>query len=131
MYEYEKIQWTTGDMSGGNRGLGGDEAVAGINAGDGVNFVTINGSSTPDIINIDRSSNIGRPGVWMFQVGNSMYFFANSGCHKCAFVRIYTGVHIKMFSHTSTQNLSHLSGKHNHIFIQLMAPNYIYPCKAV
>jgi len=97
MYEYEKIQWTTGDLSDGNRGLGGDEAVAGINAGDGVNFVTINGSSTPDIINIDRSSNIGRPGVWMFQVGNSMYYCANSGCHKCSFVYIYRCTYKKCF----------------------------------
>ena len=73
MYEYEKIQWTTSDSSGGIRGLGGTEAVAGINAGDGVNHFTIPGSSTPDIINIDRTSNVGRPGVWMFQVGNSTY----------------------------------------------------------
>ena len=73
MYAYEKMQWTTGDLSGGVRGLGGDEAVAGINAGDGVNSVTIPGSHTPDIINIDRKSNIGRPGVWMFRVGESMY----------------------------------------------------------
>jgi len=71
MYEYEKMQWTTGDLSGGVRGLGGDEAVAGLNAGDGVNSVTIPGSHTPDIVNIDRKSNIGRPGVWMFQVGES------------------------------------------------------------
>ena len=73
MYEYEKIQWTTGDLSGGVRGLGGDEAVAGINAGEGVDSVTIPGSHTPDIIDIDRKSNIGRPGVWMFQVGESIY----------------------------------------------------------
>ena len=73
MYEYERMQWTTGDLSGGVRGLGGDEAVAGINAGEGINSVTIPGSHTSDIINIDRKSNIGRPGVWMFQVGESMH----------------------------------------------------------
>ena len=67
------MQWTTGDLSGGVRGLGGDEAVAGINTGDGIISVTIPGSHTPDIINIDRKSNIGRPGVWMFQVGESTY----------------------------------------------------------
>ena len=60
-------------MSGGTDGLGGDEAVAGVSAGDGVNFITIPGSLTPNIINIDNTSNIGVPGVWMFKVGTGMY----------------------------------------------------------
>ena len=60
-------------MSGGTDGLGGDEAVAGVSAGDGVNFETIPGSLTPSIINIDNTSNIGVPGVWIFKVGTGMY----------------------------------------------------------
>ena len=72
LYAYGEIQWTTGDTSGGFNGLGGDEAVAGINGGDGVNYFTIPGSSTPDIINIDETSNVGIPGVWMFQVGEGV-----------------------------------------------------------
>ena len=62
------MQWTTGDNSGGSRGLGGTEALAGINAGDGVRFVTIPRSLTTRIINIDRSSNVGTPGIWIFRV---------------------------------------------------------------
>lgn len=36
---------------------------AGINAGDGVNFITI-----PSNTNVTQTSNVDIPGVWMFQV---------------------------------------------------------------
>ena len=55
LYADGKIQWE-------------NFALAGINAGDGVNSVTIPGSLTPSIINITQTSNVGIPGVWMFQV---------------------------------------------------------------
>ena len=69
LYDDGGIEWTTGDRSGGVNGLGGNEAVAGISAGDGVNVITIPGSLTPSIIDIDNTSNVGIPGVWMFKVG--------------------------------------------------------------
>ena len=69
LYPDDGIQWTTAFSSGGTNGFGGNEAVAGISAGDGVNFITIPGSLTPSIINIANTSNIGVPGVWMFKVG--------------------------------------------------------------
>ena len=69
LYAFGEIQWTTGDSSGGDDGLGGDEAVAGINGGDLHRYYNILGSQTPDIINIDQTSNVEIPGVWMFQVG--------------------------------------------------------------
>ena len=47
-------------------------AVAGISAGDGINFNTIPESQTAEIINVDETSNVGIPGVWMFQAGKSM-----------------------------------------------------------
>ena len=68
LYADTRIQWTTGDASGGIDGLGGNEALAGINAGDGINFVTIPGSLTASIINIAQTSNVGIPGIWMFKV---------------------------------------------------------------
>ena len=55
LYADGKIQWENG-------------ALAGINAVDGVNYVTIPGSLTPSIINITQTSNVGIPGVWMFKV---------------------------------------------------------------
>ena len=68
LYADTRIQWTTGDASGGIGGLGGTEALAGINAGDSVNFVTIPGLLTPSIINIAQTSNVGIPGIWIFKV---------------------------------------------------------------
>ena len=52
---YDDIQWTFGD-----------EALAGMNAGDGVNYITIPGSLTSSILDIEEMSNIGVPGVWIF-----------------------------------------------------------------
>ena len=72
LYAHGRIQWTSGDGSGGKDGFGGREALAGINSGDGFNYITIPGSQTPDIINIDETSNVGIPGVWMFQTVKSM-----------------------------------------------------------
>ena len=69
MYALGRIQWTTGDNSGGSGGLFGTEALAGINAGDGVNHYTIPGSLTSSIINIPQTTNIGTQGTWIFKVG--------------------------------------------------------------
>ena len=83
LYAGQRIQWTTGDDSGGINGLGGTEALAGINTGNGVNFVTIPGSLTPDIINITKTSNVGIPGVWMFRVdqGNTLLSHTHTYIH--------------------------------------------------
>ena len=82
LYDDGGIEWTTGDYSGGVNGLGGDEAVAGISAGDGVNVITIPGSLTPSIIDIDNTSNVGIPGVWMFKVGTGAKPLQYSIIHK-------------------------------------------------
>ena len=67
IFVYDNIQWPT---SGG-------EALAGINAGDGANHITIPGSLTPSISNIEGTSNIDVPGIWVFRVGegNHMYMY--------------------------------------------------------
>ncbi|XP_060113625.1 sushi, nidogen and EGF-like domain-containing protein 1 [Heteronotia binoei] len=67
---YAGIQWTTGTASGGNAatGLGGTPAQAGFDSGDRINHYTIPSSRTSDIINIGRTTNVGVPGRWAFQV---------------------------------------------------------------
>ena len=80
LYADGEIQWTTGDDSGGINGLGGTEALAGINAGDDVNSITIPGSLSPSIINITQTTNVGIPGVWMFKVDES---------NACTYVHSY------------------------------------------
>ena len=46
-----------------------NNTLAGINAGDGDNSITINGSKTASLFNITQNSNVGIPGIWMFEVG--------------------------------------------------------------
>ena len=88
LYADEEIQWTTGAASGGFGGLGGTEALAGINAGDGINNITIPGSLTPSILNITKTSNVGIHGVWMFTVGKSKYMYIYVIC-VCVYMYIY------------------------------------------
>ena len=68
LYADGEIQWTTGDFSGGIGGLGGTPAQVGFNAGDGNRSASVPGSRTDVIIDIDTTSNVGIPGVWIFQV---------------------------------------------------------------
>ena len=76
MYADGRIQWTTVDFSI-------IEALAGINAGDKINHITIPGSRTPEIINITRTSNVGVPGMWIFKVGEGTYITTT-----CIFIRM-------------------------------------------
>ena len=68
MYADGRIQWTTGDNSGGYNGLGGTEALAGFNAGDYIHYYTIDGSLSSSIKYIYKTTNVGIPGTWMFKV---------------------------------------------------------------
>ncbi|RTQ46893.1 T9SS type A sorting domain-containing protein [Hymenobacter gummosus] len=57
-FAYGDMQWTTGNADGGANGFGGVPATAGVNKGDGVNFIQIGrfnmaGSSHPN--NVDPS----------------------------------------------------------------------------
>uniref|UniRef100_A0A914CP32 Uncharacterized protein n=1 Tax=Acrobeloides nanus TaxID=290746 RepID=A0A914CP32_9BILA len=68
IFYYNNITWTTGDASGGTNGLGGTPAFAGFDAGDGVHRYVITGSCNSSIINLASETNIGKPGVWVFQI---------------------------------------------------------------
>lgn len=71
-FRYQKLEWTTGDSSGGLNGLGGTPAQAGYDDGLGRNFLTLPGSRTGDILNIVNTSNVAdnTPGLWTFAVRN-------------------------------------------------------------
>ena len=69
MYADGKIQWTTGDRSGGYNGRSGTEALVGINAGNGFDHYVISGSRTSSIINIAKTTNVGILGTYIFKVG--------------------------------------------------------------
>ena len=67
IFKYGAIQYTTGDLSGGSNGQGGAEAVAGLNLGDGMEYVMLANSGMPAIIDVESSSNVGVVGVYMFR----------------------------------------------------------------
>ena len=61
IFLYGTIQWVTGDERE-------TLPLAGVNAGDGIRQYTVPASLTEDMIKVNRTSNIGVPGVWIFQV---------------------------------------------------------------
>ena len=69
LYADGLIQWTTGDFHGGTGGLGGRHAAVGFTAGNGKEFTLVPGSETSTIIDIDTTSNVMEPGVWLFCIG--------------------------------------------------------------
>jgi hypothetical protein len=67
-YRYEKLEWTTGDASGGESGLGGVPAVAGLDSGDGETAVALDGSRTAAVLDLVSASNVGESGVFRFLI---------------------------------------------------------------
>ena len=67
-FRYDRLEWTTGDASGGSGGLGGTPAVAGFDSGNGVDYATLPGSLTADVLNLATTSNSGDPGLWTIRV---------------------------------------------------------------
>ena len=62
---YNRCEWTTGDATPGHMmGLGGIAAQAGFDGGDMVNFLTLPGSLTNDVLMLCHTSNVGMTGVW-------------------------------------------------------------------
>ncbi|ETE64501.1 Alpha-tectorin [Ophiophagus hannah] len=74
MLNYADIQWTTGTGNDGDifTGLGGIPAQAGFDSGDTENYYNIPGSRTDGILNIKKTTNVGEPGCWLFQVDKSI-----------------------------------------------------------
>ena len=78
-YNYNQIEWETGNASGGANGLGGTSAAVGFNAGTGNapgTFYELAGSRTPGTFLDDgtaplvNTTNDGVPGQLLFQVRN-------------------------------------------------------------
>jgi hypothetical protein len=69
-FRYDRLSWTTGDASGGSRGLGGTAAQAGYDAGNGTNFFTLPGSRTAAVLNLATGTNVtgGAPGFWSYAI---------------------------------------------------------------
>jgi Nidogen-like/PEP-CTERM motif len=73
-FRYDRLEWTTGSASGGSNGLGGIPAQAGYDDGQRVNFLTLPGSRTPQVLNLVNLSNVdsNSAGLWTFAVRNGI-----------------------------------------------------------
>ena len=78
--QYADLQWAAADSCGGSESGGGSDngsgcglisvlAQVGFSAGDsGLRFFALNESGTDDVQRLNSTSNVNRPGVWIFQV---------------------------------------------------------------
>lgn len=79
-FRYHRCEWTTGDASDGTGGFGGVPALAGLDGGDGLNFVTLPGSLTMRVLELCATSNVEDPGVWRFSPrGNAIEATCGNG----------------------------------------------------
>ncbi|WP_258005754.1 nidogen-like domain-containing protein [Cylindrospermopsis raciborskii] len=70
-FRYEAVNWTTGDASGGQNGLGGTVARAGYTSGNGVNYFELPQSGNlNDMLGLSSSSNVRIPGTFIYNVRN-------------------------------------------------------------
>lgn len=71
-FRYDRLEWTTGDASGGVDGLGETQAQAGFDAGNFEDFFTLPGSRTENVLNLQNTTNVegGEPGFWSFAIRN-------------------------------------------------------------
>lgn len=69
-FRYGRLEWTTGDASGGVNGYGGYSAVAGWNAGpaSAINSFALAGSGTANVLQLINGTNTGQAGVYRFEV---------------------------------------------------------------
>uniref|UniRef100_UPI00398E4BCD alpha-tectorin-like n=1 Tax=Pristiophorus japonicus TaxID=55135 RepID=UPI00398E4BCD len=95
LLNYRNIQWTTGTSSGGkpDTGLGGTPAQAGFNSGSSTHYFSVPGSQTPEIVDVESTSNVNEPGRWVFRTD---VFSVVGGC-------IYNGTFIRQ-DHTFWKN---------------------------
>jgi 5-hydroxyisourate hydrolase-like protein (transthyretin family) len=68
---YQHLQWTTGDASGGQGGLGGSVARAGYSAGNNEDFYEFpEAGDQAGMLDLVNRSNVGPAGLFVFQVRN-------------------------------------------------------------
>ena len=82
MFLYADVQWPTYAYG----------ALAGINAGDSFNYATVFGSRTSNIVNIEETSNIGIPGIWIFKIGEGMHISV------MYIILLYVCMHVYMYA---------------------------------
>jgi hypothetical protein len=72
LFEYSKLQWTTGDASEGSNGLDGKQAQVGFDKGDGVNYFAHPYSFTNSMLLMTTVTNVNQPGRLLYQVNGDV-----------------------------------------------------------
>ncbi|XP_072017285.1 uncharacterized protein [Amphiura filiformis] len=74
IFYYHDINWSGGADDGADEftGLGGIGAHVGFNQGDGNRFFNLPGAQTDDVIDLDKLSNIGIPGVFVYRIDGNV-----------------------------------------------------------
>lgn len=69
-FRYDRLEWTTGNASGGTNGLGGTPAQAGFDAGNGQDYLTLPYSRTADVLKLQDETNVagGEAGQWIYSI---------------------------------------------------------------
>ena len=93
IFLYGDIQWT--------KASGDDPALAGVNVGDGIRQLNVSESLTEDIINITTTTNVGVPGVWIFQLNTGNVNMDLNHCH-CVLQYVHAVHSIPSPSHNNT-----------------------------
>lgn len=88
-FRYNRLEWTTGNASGGSNGLGGTPAQIGFDAGDLKNFFAHPDSRTEKILEAINTSNIGIPGIWRFDLRAGMVVEPPKNMLKNVVTKIY------------------------------------------
>ncbi|TVR02789.1 MAG: hypothetical protein EA398_06970, partial [Deltaproteobacteria bacterium] len=85
-FRYDRLEWTTGDASGGSGGLGGTPATAGVDYGGG-EAQALPGSGTADVLDLVNLTNTGEAGVFNFRVAAGTLPTCGDGvldlCEEC------------------------------------------------
>ncbi|MEZ4458419.1 MAG: EGF domain-containing protein [bacterium] len=86
-FRYNRLEWTTGDLSGGTGGLGGTPATAGIDAGDTINAVALPGSGGATVLDLVNQTNANDLGVFKYRLANGTLPSCGNGtlevCEDC------------------------------------------------
>lgn len=71
-FRFDRLEWTTGDASGGVDGLGGTEAQSGFDAGNQQDYFALPGSRTSAVLDLANTTNVagGEAGLWSFAIRN-------------------------------------------------------------
>lgn len=73
-FRFDRLEWTTGDASGGTDGLGGTPAQSGFDAGNQQDYFALPGSRTGAVLDLANTTNVvgGEAGLWSFAIRNGV-----------------------------------------------------------